>query len=196
MDAKPTKYRSQVMKKSDAVRTNGRTSTTYTPYDPQLQIGGKEIPFIHQSSMRFLSQEIFKDLSDKEIRSGVESKLINLLLTVDKDNVNSIAKLWIYENHILTRISWEFIIYCFLISFAHNLQVATQYWKRWASLPKCANLSILYRKRENKGLQLKELTTHLKCIQLVKYNILKYSVDEGTQFIYGNITQRQGGNKQ
>ena len=29
------------------------------------------------------------------------------------------------------------------------------------------------------GLQLKSLTTHLKCMQLVKYHILKYSVDEG-----------------
>ena len=93
--------------------------------------------------MRFLGQEIFKDHSDKEIRSGVESKLKNLLLTVDKDNVNSIAKLWMYENHIVTGISWEFIIYCFHISFAQNLQaVATRYLKRWAGLPKV-------RKREN-----------------------------------------------
>ena len=143
----------------------GRTSATYTPYDPQLQIGGKEIPLIHQSPMRFLGQEIFKDLSDKEIRSGVESKLKDLLVKVDKDNVNSIAKMWMYENHIVSRISWEFIIYCFLISFAQNLQaVATRYLKRWAGLPKCANPSILYRKRENKGLQLKALTTHLKCM--------------------------------
>ena len=62
MEAKPTKCRSLAMKKSATVRTNGRTSATYTPYDPQLQIGGKEIPFIHQSPMRFLGQEIFKDL--------------------------------------------------------------------------------------------------------------------------------------
>ena len=197
MEAKPTKCRSLAMKKSATVRTNGRTSATYTPYDPQLQIGGKEIPFIHQSPMRFLGQEIFKDLSDKEIRSGVESKLKDLLVKVDKDNVNSIAKMWMYENHIVSRISWEFIIYCFPISFAQNRQaVATRYLKRWAGLPKCANPSILYRKRENKGLQLKALTTHLKCMQLVKYHILKHSVDEDTQFIYDHIAQRQGGKKQ
>ena len=72
------------MKKSDAVRTNGRTSTTYmyTPYDPLLQIGGKEIPFIHQSSMRFLPQEIFKGVRDKEIRSGVEYSQCGCMKTI------------------------------------------------------------------------------------------------------------------
>ena len=59
---------------------------------------------------RFLGQEIFKDLSDKEIRSGVDSKMKELLVRVDEDNVNSIAKMWMYENHIVNRISWEFII--------------------------------------------------------------------------------------
>ena len=77
--------------------------------------------------MGFLGQELFMDLSDKEIRPGVESKLEDLLAIVDKDNVNSIANLWMYENHIVSRISWEFIIYCFPTSFAHNLQaVATR----------------------------------------------------------------------
>ena len=140
MEAKPNKCRSLAMKKSDIVSTNERTSTTYTPHDPQ------------QSSMRFLGQEIFKNLSDKEIRSGVESKLKDLLARVDKDNVNSIAKLWMYEKHIVSRISWEFIIYFFPISFTHTLQaVATRYRKRWACLPKCVKSSILYRKKRKQG---------------------------------------------
>ena len=54
------------MTKSDIVRTNGRTLTAYTPYDPQFEIGEKEVPIIHQSSMKILGQEIFKDLSDKD----------------------------------------------------------------------------------------------------------------------------------
>ena len=33
-------------------------------------------------------------------------------------------------------------------------------------------------------------------MQLVKYHILKYSVDRDTQFIYGFIAQRQEGKKQ
>ena len=33
-------------------------------------------------------------------------------------------------------------------------------------------------------------------MQLVKYPILKHSVDENTQFIYGHVVQRHGGKKQ
>ena len=110
---------------------------------------------IHQSSMRFLGQEsILKDHSDKHDKRNqicCESKLNDLLVRVDKDNVNSKAKLWMNENYIVGRMTWEFVIYCFPISFAHNLQaVITRYLKRWAGLPKCANPSILYRKREKK----------------------------------------------
>ena len=147
--------------------------------------------------MRFLGQEIYKDLSDKEVRVKVEAKLKHLLQKTDTDKVNSIGKLWIYENHIVSRISWEFIIYCFPISFARDLQaVATRYLKRWVGLPRCANPSILYRKRENKGLQLKALTTHLKCMQVVKHHIVKYAIDPETQFIYGHMTCRLEKKKQ
>ena len=197
MKAKPSKCRSLAMKKTRVPQPRGKVSTPYTPYDPQLCIDGKEIPFIHQTAMRFLGQEIYKDLSDKEVKAKVETKLKNLLQKTDRDQVNSIGKLWIYENHIVSRISWEFIIYCFPISFAKDLQaMATRYLKRWAGLPRGANPSILYRKRENKGLQLKALTTHLKCMQVVKYHIVKYAVDPETQFVYGHMTSRQQGKKQ
>ena len=38
--------------------------------------------------MKFRGKKIFKDLSDKEIRFGVESKLKDLLVRVDRNNVN------------------------------------------------------------------------------------------------------------
>ena len=87
MQAKLTKCRNLPMKTSDIVRTNGRTSTANTPYDPQLEIDGKEIdsnypPIFYE----VFGQEIFKDLSDKGIRSGVKSKLKDPLVRVDKDN--------------------------------------------------------------------------------------------------------------
>ncbi len=64
--------------------------------------------------------------------------------------------------------------------------------KKWAGLARCANPSILFRSRQEKGLQMKALTTHLKCMQLIKYHILKYSVDEETSYIYGHIYMKRG----
>ena len=196
MKAKPSKCRSLAMKRMQLVNTQGKTSRSYVPYDPKLKIAGKEIPFIHQAPMRFLGEEIYKDLSDSEVRRAVEEKLMDLMVKTNRDRVNNIGKLWIYENHIVSRITWEFIIYCFPITFAEKLQViANRYLKKWTGLAKCANPSILYRSREKKGLQLKALTTHLKCMQLVKFHILKYSVDEETQFVYGHMMERLRGKK-
>ena len=82
--------------------------------------------------MRFLGQEIFKDLSDKEVSIQVETKLKNLLDRADRDLVNNIGKMWLYDNHIVSRITWEFIIYCFPMSYARNLKaIATRYLKKW-----------------------------------------------------------------
>ncbi len=49
----------------------------------------------------------------------------------------------------------------------------------------------VYRKRENKGMQLKALVTHLKCMQVVKHHIVKYAVDPEIQFMYGHMAARQ-----
>ena len=136
------------------------------------------MPFIHQAPMRFLGEEIYKDLSDSEVRAKVCAKFKGLLEKTDRDKVNNIGKLWIYEKHVVSRITWEFIIYSFPITFAESLQTtANRYLKKWAGLARCANPSILFRSREKKGLQMKALTTHLKCMQLIKFHIMKYSVD-------------------
>ena len=75
--------------------------------------------------------------------TGVESKLKDLFVRFDKGDINSIAKILIYEKHIVSRVSLEFRIYCFPISFPYNLlAVAIRYLKRWAGLPKYANPSI------------------------------------------------------
>ncbi len=47
---------------------------------------------------------------------------------------------------------------------------ANRYLKKWAQLTRCANPSIFFRSGEKKGLQMKALTTHLKCMQLIKYH--------------------------
>ena len=107
-------------------------------------------------------KSIYKDLSDSEVRAKVYAKFNGLLEKTDRDKVNNIGKLWIYENHVVSRITWEFIIYSFPITFAESLQTtANRYLKKWAGLARCANPSILFRSREKKGLQMKALTTHL-----------------------------------
>ena len=121
MKAKPSKCTSLAMKRMPLVNAQGKTTRSYVPYDPKLEIAGKEMPFIHQAPMRFLGEEIYKDLSDSEVRATVSAKFMDLLEKTDHDRVNNIGKLWIYENQVVSRITWKFIIYCFPITFAESL---------------------------------------------------------------------------
>ena len=51
--------------------------------------------------MRFLGD----DLSDSEVRSTVSAKFKDLLEKTNQDKVNNKGKLWIYENHVVSRIT-------------------------------------------------------------------------------------------
>ena len=70
--------------------------------------------------MRFLGEEIYKDLSVSEVGAKVCAKFKGLLEKTDRNKVNNIGKLWIYENHVVSRITCEFIIYSFPITFAEK----------------------------------------------------------------------------
>ena len=184
MKAKPAKCRSLSL-----VKLPGTSSMT--PSDPELFIHGVSIPFIHQEPMKFLGQLIFKDLSDTAVRKDTTAKLQSMLRIVDADLVQKTGKLWIYQHMIVPKLSWEFTIYCFPITFAKNLQsIANSFLKKWAGLTRSTTNSVLFRSHYRGGLQLTSLTSKLKCMQLVKFHQLKYAVDESTKFIYGHIANR------
>ena len=184
MKAKPTKCRSLSL-----VKIPGTSSMT--PSDPELFIHGESIPFIHQEPMKFLGQLIFKDLSDAAVRESTTAKLQSMLRIVNVDLVQNTGKLWIYQHMIVPKLSWEFTIYCFPITFAKKLQsVANQYLKKWAGLARSTTASVLFRSHNCGGLHLTSLTAKLKCMQLVKFHQLKYALDDSTQFIYGHIANR------
>ena len=65
------------------------------PYVSKLKVAGKEIPFIHQASMRFIGEELYQDLSDSEVRATVSVKFKNLLEKIDHDKVFNNGILWI-----------------------------------------------------------------------------------------------------
>ena len=186
MKAKPAKCRSLAFGKTPE-------TSTMSPFDPELTIHGEQIPFIHKEPMKFLGQYIYKDLSDQEVRKQVSNKLVQMLQKTDRDPVPNTGKLWIYEHLILAKVSWEFTVYCFPLSFVKALSTQVlKFLKKWAGLAHCANTSVLFRSREKGGLALTPLTSNVKCVQLAKYHQLKYSIDSKTQLIYGHIANRMG----
>ena len=135
MKAKPAKCRSLSL-----VKLPGTSSMT--PSDPGLFIHGEPIPFIHQEPMKFLGQLVFRDLSDAAVRQITTAKLQSMLGIVNSDLVQNTGKLWIYQHMIVSKLSWEFTIYCFPITFAKKLQsIATPFLEKWAGLTRSTTTS-------------------------------------------------------
>jgi len=187
MKAKPSKCRSHAMKKSvpnTRQRQQGQRSH-YSPFDPLLKINGENIAYIHSEPIKFLGKLIYKDLKDDEIRLKVKKKLNDMLVTTDKCQLSGIMKMWIYNNAIIPRVTWEFTIYNFPVTFVEGLEaICTKYLKKWAGICRSMTVSALYRSRDRFGLQLKRLTTSVKCMQVTKYHLNKYSSDDNTKTIY------------
>ena len=160
---------------------------TYSPYDAHLTIKGQRVHFIANPQtedpfkakhFKFLGRNMHVDLSEQDVVEKVGRDLRQRLALVDKDPVFGLAKLWIYQFYILSFLAWPFLIHDFAISHVKALQPPTnKLLRRWAGLYKSADESILYRSREQFGLQLTSLTTHFKRMQVIKSHTLKHSND-------------------
>ena len=187
MKAKPTKCKAHAMKKlipNSNERRKGQ-HIHYSPYDPLLKINGETIAYINSEPMKFLGKLIYKDLKDDDIRLRVKQKLNDMLLRTDRCQLNGVMKMWIYNNAIIPRLSWEFTIYNFPITFVESLEsTCTKYLKKWAGICRSMTVSALYRSRDKFGLQLKRLSTTMKCMQVTKYHLNKYSTNNTTKRMY------------
>ena len=86
--------------------------------------------------------------------------------------------MWLYQHYILAYLTWPLLVYDFPLSFAKELQKeANKRIKQWLKINKKANVSILYRSRKNKGLQLCSVSKCLKRSQGTKAHIIKHSTD-------------------
>ena len=191
---KPRKCRSHAMKRfvpNKKQKQEGH-KIQYVVYDPKLTINGEKIAYIHNQPMRFPGKLIFKDLKDKEVRKSVRQKLTDMLKKTDKSLLNGIMKMWVYDNAILPKMTWEFTIYNLPITYIESWDATcTKYLKRWAGISRCTTNSALYRSKKKYGRHLKRLTTSVKCTQVIKHHLNKYSVDEKTQTLYKHCLQRK-----
>ena len=96
-------------------------------------------------------------------------------------------KLWLYQHYAVAFLAWPFTVYDLDVSWVSELEkIANRFLKRWAGLYKRAVLSILYRPREQFGLQLTSLVCFYKRLQVGRAFLLKYSADENLNRIYAS----------
>ena len=186
MKAKPKKCRALAAKlfQSAEQRTewSPHSGKAFSTFDPLLTIAGQPVQAIGpqevepEDSFKFLGRVIAYDLKEKKQELAIQQKFVHRMDVIDKDLVNGMMKLWLYQFSILPFLSWPFQIYDFPLSFAKELeQRATRHLKRWGGIYRNADVDILYRPREKFGLQVTSITAHYKAMQVIKCHLLKHT---------------------
>ena len=191
MRAKPVKCRSLAFKQ---VSENGQYR--YKATDPKLEIRGEVFKCITDEPFKFLGTLLDQSLTNQIARARTLARLKELFALVDSRQLRGTQKLWIYNYYIATKLSWLIMVHDFPISFVRELDaIATASLKKWSGLAHSANVDILFAKRSNKGLQLKNLQTYFKQMQLVRYHLLKHSHDTHVREIYERASRREPSQK-
>ena len=190
MEAKPSKCCTLAMKKFDHRYIN-KTLTPlsndgYSHYDPNLFLSGERITPITDEEFKYLGVRIEWTLQEKQSRGRIKEILINLINLVNSTHVANTAKLWLYNHHIVPRLSWWFTTLELSLSFAKHLHsLVLPFLKKWCGLPRAANPSILFcGSKSRPGLRLKRIPTVWKQSRASMLQLLKYSRDTRVRSVF------------
>jgi hypothetical protein len=168
-----------------------------------LLIDGQPLTFIEDivkgmnRHFKFLGRWISIDLDDKLTKRKFAADFFGWLDLVDKDLINGLMKLWVYQHYILAKSSWPLLIQDFNRDFAAKIieQPTGAYLRRWAGLFKSADAGALYRPRDKLGLNLTPITVHFESMRIIRCHLLKHSLDEDIVAVYQNRVRRHQNNK-
>ena len=124
--------------------------------DPQLTINDQPIPFIGNTSIKFLGMRVEVPRDLLAAKHELKMKLSNLLQAVDRSLVTRHQKLKLFKLGICPRLNWLIMIYEYPLSWIEKEldSMTTRHLKKWAGLAKSANTSLLYLPQQDGGLNL------------------------------------------
>ena len=111
-------------------------ASTGRGYDPSLRLQGDTIPFIGNSTFRFLGAPITIHDAKADHRDTLLSKLESMLKKVDDTLLTRQQKLHLYSHGICPRLVWDIVISNLSITWVvKNLEAtATRFLKHWSGL--------------------------------------------------------------
>ena len=110
MKAKPKKCKSLGLSRTNVWFRDATDQTTYSAFDPKLNIGGCKVTFIEDDPFKFLGRLIFATLSDTEQRANLITKMTTDMHTIDQTPLKGIAKVWLYNHYVMSFISWSLLV--------------------------------------------------------------------------------------
>ena len=157
MKAKPCKCHSLAL-----ARSTGKL------FNPNLQVSQEKIPYVRDSTIRFLGLNIKIPANSQDARDTLASNLHRMLQAVDACPLTRLQKLHLYQADICPRLSWLLMVEEFPLTWVQKeLEVpTTKYLKKWAGLARLENTALLYLSVSMGGLKMPALSSLYKRLQV------------------------------
>ena len=157
-------------------------SSSSKTIDPGLLLDGQLVPFASQP-VKFLGMRVEIPPNHATSKTVVVSELSCMLSSIDTCPLTRKQKLLLYKAGVCPRLSWLLTIEQFPISWVqkHVDSLATSFLKKWAGLARPANTALLHLPTKIGGLNLPQLSTLHKKLQVSRQAQLLTSRDPGVR---------------
>ena len=154
-------------------------ASTGRAYNPNHTLSDQPIPYLGDTTFRFLGAPVAIHSTSAETREHLATKLSAMLQRVDNTSITRQQKLNLFKVCICPRLTWDLSISNLPVSWLQNtLQpIATRYLKRWTGLSRSADPNRLFLPKSNGGLELPHLVTVYKKTHAAKAGSHMYSSD-------------------
>lgn len=195
MKAKPAKCRviaAKYFNDTERAKLKPFRSTIFSPYDPGLEINGLRVKAIgdpddpeKEVAFPLLGRKLFHDRNELPLKAELLEEFKARMGIVDKDPINGLQKAFVYQHQVAQKLTWPFLVYDLPPATADELKtVATRYLKKWIGIYRSADTNILYRSRDQFGLQMVDPVTLLKKNRLTKCHIVQHFNDSDLRETY------------
>ena len=101
-------------------------------------------------------------------------------------------KAWLYNFYVISALSWQLQINVLPITFTKELEaIVNRNLKKWLKIARCASCSVIYRSKDNFGLQIKKIGTVYKTLQVGIAYSLKHNRDPNCVAIFEEKQKRE-----
>lgn len=123
------------------------------------------------------------------------AKTQNLLKLVDETRLTGPMKSWIADQYILAKISFVLMVQDFSETDVSKIQALFhRRYRAWMGLAKSADGDVLYRSNKHFGLNIKNVNEVTRRLRVIKWHIMKNSLDLQSRLLYSNrlLRDKQG----
>ncbi len=179
-------------------RPSGSNASGWGPFDPELRLGNHSLVFIGFEDcpiFKYLGRKIQFDLKEDIVLKDLLAKTQNLLKLVDETRLTGPMKSWIADQYILAKISFVLMVQDFSETDVSKIQALFhRRYRAWMGLAKSADGDVLYRSNKHFGLNIKNVNEVTRRLRVIKWHIMKNSLDLQSRLLYSNrlLRDKQG----